>query len=277
MQTPGTSDDSPPPQPAQQEAAGSTQQFFPANKIEPGGKEIAAGTTGCAARWGVDSSLGHPPRQQARGRAARGAADSLAWLKPRLAPGHFLPRPRGSCQPRPPPPARPRILFWLTSGRTVKPSSSTSGQVWGRWHHMGPPCPARRPLLSWPGLCQHAGRLGQPRCPHPSALSPLPWLINSCGSGMGRADPPGPSPAGRATHQVGVRGLAAGRGRDGIRAVAPAGRGEGRAGGGWGGSGGLTQSRAPAPSCSAPGCGKLCCGSSSALQRVWGGGGAEGG
>lgn len=34
------------------------------------------------------------------------------------------------CQQLPPEGAR-RILFWVTSGLTVKPSSSTSGQVWG--------------------------------------------------------------------------------------------------------------------------------------------------
>lgn len=37
------------------------------------------------------------------------------------------------CQQLPPEGAR-RILFWVTSGRTVKPSSSTSGHVWGdKW------------------------------------------------------------------------------------------------------------------------------------------------
>ena len=34
------------------------------------------------------------------------------------------------CQQLPPEGAT-RILFWVTSGLMVKPSSSTSGQVWG--------------------------------------------------------------------------------------------------------------------------------------------------
>ena len=51
----------------------------------------------------------------------------------RVANGGWIPVDGASSllwQQLPPEGAR-RILFWVTSGLTVKPSSSTSGQVWG--------------------------------------------------------------------------------------------------------------------------------------------------